>query len=225
MASLAVRPSSSSTASASALSFASTRALIVSVFAMIRSPRITQYPIRGTTANRSRSVEVFLKPCPQGGRVPLLNHLRDPLAELCIMRMDLESRQGGECGGLGAAGDQLDQEFGRRGKAEHDHGKENSLPQYDRWLTIPERSEHAESFGQARPPQSEDGCLANRDIVQVEVSRDQRQVLLRAAGKQAAEAFGEDLGLAVAQARLEPQDQAGRLGSVVAQRLGARKGP
>ena len=40
------------------------------------------------------------------------------------------------------------------------------------------------------------------------------------AGQEAAEALGEDLRLAVAQARLEPQDQAGRLGSVVAQGLG-----
>ena len=94
-----------------------------------------------------------------------------------------------------------------------------------RWLSVPEGTEHRKSFGQARPPQGEDGCLANRDVVQVEVSGDQRQVLFRAAGKQAAEALGEDLRLAVAQARLEPQDQAGRLGSVVAQRLGARKGP
>ena len=45
------------------------------------------------------------------------------------------------------------------------------------------------------------------------------------AGQEAAEALGEDLRLAVAQARLEPQDQAGRLGPVVAQGLGVRKGP
>src|SRR5271157_1255339 len=136
------------------------------------------------------------------------------------MRMNLESRQGGECGGLGAAGDQLDQEFGRRGKAEHDHGKENSLPQDDRWHSTPESTERLESFGQARPPQGEDGCLSNRDVVPVEVSQDQREVLLRRAGQEAAEALGEDFRLAVAQARLEPQDQAGRLGSVVAQGLG-----
>ena len=42
------------------------------------------------------------------------------------------------------------------------------------------------------------------------------------AGKQAAEALGEDLRLAVAHARLETQDQAGCLGSVVTQ--GLRRG-
>jgi len=47
----------------------------------IPSPKITLYPVRGTTANRSRIVEVFLKSCPQRGGVPSLNHLGDPLPE------------------------------------------------------------------------------------------------------------------------------------------------
>ena len=60
----------------------------------------------------------------------------------------------------------------------------------------------------------EQGCRPGRGIPRPAGSSPSR------AGQEAAEALGEDLRLAVAQARLEPQDQARRLGSVVAQSLG-----
>ena len=105
--------------------------------------------------------------------------VRDPLPEPRVVGVDLEGRQGRERRGLGTGRDQIEQEVGGRGKAEHDHGQQQRLAKHDRGLLVPEGSQGVESLGQPRPAQREDGGLARGISWRLEVTGHEREVFLR----------------------------------------------